>query len=108
MRISFKDERLHKDCSDPLRLQKRYGQIRAKRLLQRLEELAWAESLADLRLAPGRCRELHGRAAGYLSLELDHTYFLVFCPSADQPRRPDGGVDWEHVRAIDITNVEQL
>lgn len=107
MRISFKDEHLETEITDPVRLRKHYGQIRAKRLLQRLEELASARSLEDLRLAPGRCRELHGQAAGCLSLELDHTHFLIFCPSADQPRRSDGGVDWKHVEAVEVARVEK-
>lgn len=105
MRVSFKDERLRKECNDIGLLQKRYGQTRAKRILQRLEDLASAKTLEDMRHFPGRCHELHGDEAGYLSLELDHPCCLVLCPSADQPRKPNGGMDWAHVKAVDIIGV---
>jgi hypothetical protein len=36
---------------------------------------------------------------------LDHPCCLVLCPSADQPRKPNGGMDWAHVKAVDIIGV---
>jgi len=106
VRISFRDERLQRECNKLGLLQKRHGPVRAKRLLQRLEDLASAEALEDMRHAPGRCHELHGDDAGHLSLDLDHPYRLVFCPSTDQARKPDGGVDWGQVKAVDIIGVK--
>ena len=106
MRITFRDEKFRKECGSGSLLNKRHGPTRAKRLIQRLEDLASADTLAVMRSLPGRCHELHGKDAGHLSLDLDHPYRLLFCPSADQAAKPDGGIDWQQVKAIDIIGVK--
>ncbi len=40
-------------------------------------------------------------------MDLDHPYRLIFVPGDDPvPRKPDGGLDWNHVTAIIILGVE--
>jgi proteic killer suppression protein len=97
---------LEKECSSRKLLQKRHGQRRADRIQQRLEDLASADSLEDMRTLPGRCHELHGEDAGHLSLDLDHPYRLVFCPAADQLVKVDGGINWAEVKTVEILGVK--
>jgi proteic killer suppression protein len=106
VQILFRDEKLRKECRDFALLQKQYGQVRAKRLWQRIQELASAKTLQDMRSAPGRCHELHGTETGRLSLELNHHFCLIFSPSPDQPKKPEGGVDWEQVRAVEVIGLK--
>ena len=105
MDIQFLDDRFRKGCNRYSLLQRRHGQIRAKRIRQRLEDLASAETLEDMRELPGRCHELRGEDAGTLSLDLDHPYRLLFKPAATQPRKADGGIDWRLVKAIEVIGV---
>lgn len=48
-----------------------------------------------------------GDRAGQLSMDLDHPYRLIFTPDHDPyPKRPEGGLDWRQVTAINILGVE--
>lgn len=56
---------------------------------------------------PHRCHELKGNKKGLLSVDLDHPYRLLFEPTNDPiPMRPEGGLDWSQVTAIEIKGVE--
>jgi len=65
----------------------------ARRISQRLDDLAAAETLEIVCALPGRCHELHGDLCGVLSLDLDHPYRLLIEPTEPAPRLPDGGLD---------------
>ncbi len=105
--IVFASEKLRKECNDYRLLQRRHGKVRAKRLKQRLDDLRAAETLEDMRHLPGRCHELKGERAGQLSLDLDHPRRLIFEPADEPvPRKPDGGLDWAKVTAVEIIGVE--
>ena len=82
------------------------GIDRARRLQRRLDDLRAAYCLEDMRCLPGRTHELIGNLAGYLSLDLDHPYRLLFIPNHDpMPTKSDGGVDWIQVTAIEIIEI---
>lgn len=87
---------------------RRFGANRARLLKRRLTELAAATALQDLRnLSQARCHELKGSLRGYLSVDLDYPYRLVFKPSNNPlPKKPDGGLDWTKVTEIKIIGVE--
>lgn len=107
MDIVFKNQKFKKECNNQRLLQKQHGQIRAKRIRQRLDDLRAADVLEDMRNLPGRCHELRGDRAGQLSLDLDHPYRLIFEPANDPiPLKPDGGIDWKKVTTIRIIGVE--
>lgn len=107
MDVTFKSKKLCEECNSQKKLQKRHGQVRAKRILQRLSDLKAAEVLEDLRNMPGRCHELRGDRAGQFSLDLDHPYRLIFRSANDPvPRKQDGGINWTEVTAIQILGVE--
>ena len=104
MVILFEDEKFAKECNNLRLLQRQHGKVRARRILQRLADLAGADTLEDMRNAPGRCHELHGDRAGQLSMDLDHPYRLLFRPGATA-RKPDGGLDWTRLRAVIVIGV---
>lgn len=107
MNITFKSKKLEKTCNNYERSQKAHGQIRAKRLRQRLDDLRAATCLDDLRNLPGNCHELRDNLAGTLSLDLDHPYRLLFVPAHDPiPRKADGGLDWKQITNVEIIGVE--
>ena len=85
-----------------------YGKRRAKLIRRRLDELKAVTTLEDIRRLPGpRCHELKGNKAGQLSVDLDHPYRLIFKPANDPlPEKPDGGLDWNQITAIEISGIE--
>jgi plasmid maintenance system killer protein len=90
---------------DDRELRKRCGAVRARKIQQRLKDLQAAGTLADMRLLPGRCHELHGNLAGYLSLDLDHPYRLLLRPAVDPEPGPGGGLDWAAVASVVVVGI---
>ncbi len=79
----------------------------AEKIRARLDDLQAAPTLATMRGLPGRCHELTGNRAGQLSLDLVHPYRLIFEPADEPPpRKSDGGLEWEEVRAVRVLSVE--
>jgi proteic killer suppression protein len=108
MIILFKTAKLEKECNDEKRMLKEFGALRTKLSKRRLTQLSAVNALADLRYLPQvRCHELKGNLKGYLSVDLDHPYRLIFEPADNPlPKKPDGGLDWNKVTAIRIIGVE--
>jgi len=106
MDITFRSTKLEKQCTDTKRATKTWGPEQARKIRQRLDDLRAAPHLGDFRSLPGRCHELRGDRAGQLSLDLVHLDRLLFKPNHDPvPTKPDGGLDWDAVTAIDILEV---
>jgi proteic killer suppression protein len=105
LEVFFEDSRLGQTFEIDRDLQRRYGTERAKKLRTRLSGLRAAETLEDLRHAPGRCHELTGNYAGLLSLDLDGPYRLYFRPHEETDPKPGGGLDWTKVTAVVVTDV---
>jgi proteic killer suppression protein len=108
MVILFKTTKLEKECNTEKLMIKRFGAKRTKLLKRRLNELAAANVLEDLRNLPqSRCHELKGNLKGYLSIDLDNPYRLIFEPAnSPVPKKSDGGLDWKKVTEIKIIGVE--
>ncbi|MBI2177205.1 MAG: killer suppression protein [Candidatus Tectomicrobia bacterium] len=108
MDIVFKSGSLERECNDFKLLTKRHGSRRANLIGKRLFEISAASVLADLaKLPQARCHELKGNRKGQLALSLDGAYRLIIRP-ADKPVpvKPDGGLDWTKVTAVEILGVE--
>jgi proteic killer suppression protein len=107
MDIIFRDKSFGQECNRHDLLVKRQGQQRAKLIGRRLDDLRAAANLSFMRKLPGRCHELKGNKAGQLSLDLDGPYRLIFRVANDPvPTKPDGGLDWAQVTAIEILGLE--
>jgi len=105
--ILFQTTKLEKQCNQEKLLVKTFGDRRSKLLKRRLNELAAAKVLQDLRYLPQtRCHELKENLKGCLSVDLDHPYRLIFKPADNPiPKKSDGGLDWEKVSKIIIIGV---
>ncbi len=80
----------------------------ADKLAQRLEELASADTLADIsHLPPPRCHALKGNRSGQFSVDLMHPYRLIFTPDHEPvPLTEDGGIDLRLVTKILIISID--
>jgi proteic killer suppression protein len=104
--IAFASEQLRKLCNNSAAVRKKYGQGNAKKLLTRLEDLASATCLEDVRHLAGHCHELTGDRAGQLAMSLEGGWRLIFTPAHDPlPRRRDGSLDWTRVSAIEVLEI---
>lgn len=107
MDVAFKTDRLRDSCNDSKALKRQYGADGEKRIRQRLDELRAALNLAVIAKLPApRCEELKGNRKGQLSVRLHGGFRLIFEPLGDPPRKPDGGLDWNAVVAINVLAIE--
>lgn len=106
MEVLFSTAKLQRECSTLKSLQKKWGAEGAKKIALRLQQLAAAKSLDDMRNLPGRCHELAGDLDGHLAVDAHHPYRLVFEPTATPPpAKPDGGLDWRAVDSITVVEI---
>lgn len=106
MEVVFQNEKAKRAFSDHEALQRKWGPEGARRVALRLQQLAAAPSLADMRALPGRCHELSGDRKGQLAVDVHHPHRLVFCPTVNPlPTKPDGGLDWNAVDSVTIIEV---
>jgi proteic killer suppression protein len=107
MVIHFRNTKLEKNFASEKELTRAYGPDQAKLLVLRISQLRSARCLADLLLIPPlRAHELTGDRAGQISLHLRQPYRLILIPAHDPPpAKPDGGLDWQNVTEIIITEV---
>lgn len=107
MEVLFSIRKLQRDCSGEREMIRRWGRPLARKLQQRLMELAAARTLADMsRLPPARCHELTLDRKGQLSVDLAQPYRLIFAPDHDPvPLKPDRGLDWAGVTRVLILEV---
>lgn len=104
MEISFETERLAKLYNSEAALDRAYGDVCARRIRQRLQELEAVESLADMVF--GRPHELKGHRAGQVSVDLVHPLRLIFRPTANPvPVKTDGGLERSEVKSVTIMEV---
>ena len=107
MDIIFKDSSFQEQCNNQKLLVKTYGKDMAKRIRRRLDDLQAAHTLDTMRTLPGRCHELKGDRVNQISLDLVHPQRLIFEPANDPiPIKPDGGIDWSQVTAIQVLCIE--
>ncbi len=110
MDITFAATKLKKELSEEKAMVKAHGPLRAKKLKIVLAMLRAAPILAIFAppmSPPYRCHELTGDRKGHLTVDLDHPYRLVFRPLHHPlPMRPEGGLDWKQVTAIEIIEIE--
>ncbi len=110
MDIVFSSKKLQKQLSESKAIVKTHGARRAGLLKVIMTQLRAAPNLgifAPPYSPPNRCHELKGNKKGLLSVDLDHPYRLLFKPINNPlPMRPEGGLDWFQVTAIEIKSVE--
>lgn len=108
MFIAFRKPDLRELCNNDRLLRKRYGEKGRKKISQRLAEFDAAANLAIVGLLPGaHCEELKGNRAGEFSVRAHDGFRIIFVPNHQPvPRKPDTGVDWAAITAIEICSIE--
>jgi proteic killer suppression protein len=105
MVVTYHTNKLQKVCNQEKAGIRALGPDCAKKLRQRMAELAAARGLSDIsHLPPPKCHELVNRG-GVFSVDLQQPYRLLFIPANDPvPRKTDGGIDLTQVTAIEDTH----
>lgn len=88
-------------------MSKAFG-VLARKVNQRLKDLASADNLSVMRTIPAaRCHELTGNRKGELAVDISGNSRLIFIPNHDPlPIKNDGGLYWEGVTKIQIIDIE--
>lgn len=107
MEISFSKKSLQKTCGSETESNKNWGRATAKRVRQRLVELAAADTLSDVsHLPPARCHELTGRRKGQFAVVVSTKMRLIFKPDHHPvPQNKEGGIDLNKITKIIILEV---
>jgi len=94
-----------KICTSEKEMRKSLPSNRERILKTRLRQLTESPTLEALRDQPGNCHELTQDRDGQLAISLDGLFRLVFEPTEPVPRKPDGGLDWSKVVAVEIIEI---
>ena len=107
MQISFTNKKLAKMLGDEKKTLRKYGPDNGRRILRRLQQIAAAETLADLATLPQiRLHELRSDRNEQLSIDVKHPYRLIIIPDHEEiPRKADGGLDWNRITKITIKEI---
>lgn len=81
MEISFTSRKLQKTCENHTELKKKYGDIQARRIIQRINELQAAANLHDiLQLPQARLHPLAGNRKKQFAVDILHPYRIILLP----------------------------
>lgn len=101
MEIKFKDKKLRELCEKQAVAVKKLGDICARKLRTRLDDLAAASRVTEL--VAGNPHPLTGDRLGQFAVDLAGGFRLVFAPANDPvPRRDDASIDWSVVTIVCI------
>jgi proteic killer suppression protein len=104
--IKFGNKNLEKLANDSRKCFKALGQIRGKLFLKRLNDILDAETLEQLRNAPGNFHELSGNRKGQWACNLDQPYRLVFTPQENPiPTNDYGHYIWIKILGVEILEI---
>ena len=107
MLVHFRNTKIEKEFSSEKELVRAYGAEQGRILMRRVTERRAARCLAHLRLLPQlRAHELTGNRSGQISITVRHPHRMILLVAHEpEPRKADGGLDWEAVTEITIFEV---
>lgn len=106
MYISFKNKKLLKIANDDKLMHKEFGSKRTQKFQLRLQQIMAADSLEDLRNAPGKYHELTGDRKGQWACSLDEPYRLIIEPHEDPiPSDNNGKYIWIEIKGVEIIEI---
>jgi proteic killer suppression protein len=104
MEISFKNNKLQKQCERHAEAQKEHGADNAKQLKRRIKDLSAAENVTSL--TAGKPHRLINDRLGQYAVYLVGGMRLIFEPDNDPvPLKDDGSIDWSQVTKIRIVEI---
>ncbi|MBQ6320228.1 MAG: type II toxin-antitoxin system RelE/ParE family toxin [Lachnospiraceae bacterium] len=85
MKITYKNQKIKKECTDAKTAERKYGFEMAVKIHQRIAEIESAESVEMMiRCRVGRCHPLTNNRKGQYAVDLVHPYRLVFDKKGDR------------------------
>lgn len=106
MEISFQNSKLMKMANDERLAVRKLGTLRAGLFRMRLDDLAAAATLEDVRYLPGHYHELTTDRKGDWACDLDQPYRLIFRPHEDPiPEDKDGKYIWLEIKGVEIIEI---
>lgn len=108
MQITFKTKKLKRIVDSSKDLFRVYGEVRGKRIRNRMSVLRAATCLEEVPVEkPDRRHELSHDRKGQFAVDITGNYRLVFEPNNNPiPLRKDGGLDLKRITEIKILEVE--
>lgn len=104
--ISFHTSKLQKLANDDRLAIRKLGKLRAELFRMRLDDLAAAITLEDVRYLPGHYHELKEDRKGQWACDLDQPYRLIFQPHEDPiPADSDGRYVWIEITGVEILDI---
>jgi len=104
--ITFYRKKLKQQANDYQKGIRDLGQKRAKLLQKRLQTLRFAESLEDVRYAPGHFHELTNNRKGQWACDLDQPYRLIFIPHEQPVPTDENGISiWVEIKGVEIREI---
>lgn len=104
MEVLFADAKMQHALSDQRELRRRFGAVGAKKITLRLQQMAAAPTLADMRSLPGRCHALLGDRAGSFAVDVHQPYRLIFRPTS-MPTGAVGPEEWGDIDSVTVIEV---
>lgn len=106
MEVSFQNKKLKKLANDDRAAVRELGSLRARLLMERIDDLTAASTLEDVRYLPGHYHELSGNRKGQWACDLDQPYRLLFQPHEDPiPEDKDGKYIWIEIKGVEILEI---
>jgi proteic killer suppression protein len=105
--IYYRNNKLRRSCEEKREGVRAWGSQIAAKVLQRMGELAAAETLADLYLIPAAgCHQLKGDRCHRFAVNLKHPFRLVFEPEGEKTDFMEGNeVNREKVTSVKVLEV---
>ena len=108
MKITFRSSKLKNAANknDDRWLKKHYGKLRAEKIILRLNQIRFANTLEDLRHMPGNYHELKNERKGQWACNLDQPYRMIFIPHEHPiPVNDDGQYIWSEIFGVEIIEI---
>lgn len=102
MELSFEDKAFQKTCRSDKALSSMFGSQIARTVRQRLDELAAAPSLRDMRNLPGGCTAIRSSDSCKFAVSLIPPKNLVFIAIGNSV---SGVIDWSNIVSIKVVGV---
>jgi len=104
--IEIAHKKLSKCANDERKLKAQFGNLMAKKIRIRLDDLKAAETLEDTRYLPGNYHELVGNRKGQWACDLHQPNRLVSEPTEDPiSEDTNGRYIWKEIKSIRILEI---
>lgn len=109
MDVFFKTEELAMLLGNEQNRVREFGADGAGRIDLRLQQLMSAPTLAEMKVMPGRCRELNSPLRGYFAIDVSPHCQLTFHPT-DIGQRGEVlvGRAWQSIESITVSDYQRL